>query len=232
MNIAFCDDDKFLLKQLFNVVKNLIDKYNQYNFSFKYYFYTDAIKFLQDYKSIIFDIAFLDIEMPEIDGLSIGDKIYECNNDVFIFYVTSYDAYLPESIKHRVYRFVRKGDKKELEDGIKRLFSDLVNLHSRYCFTFKNSSYNLPTNSIIFCESMRNKVIIHTKTKKYEQIISLKQMLNELPNNFCKCHSSFLVNVKKIREIHDNNLVLDDDIKIPLSRKYKFNVIEHIGSIF
>lgn len=232
MNIAFCDDDKVLLKITFENVKKLIDKYNQYNFSFQYFMYNNAVDFLQDYKNKIFDVVFLDIEMPEISGLSIGDQIYSLNNDVFIFYVTSYDIYETESIKHRVYRFIKKDNTKALEDGIKHLFSDLVNLHSRYSFTFKNSTYNLSTNSIFYCESIRNKVIIHTDKKSYEQIISIKKILDELPRNFCRCHSSFIVNARKIEQLNDKSLILSNNVEIPLGRKYKMDVLWHMGSVY
>lgn len=232
MNIAFCDDDKFLSKFICENVKKLIDKYNQYNFSFQYFIYNDATEFLQDYKNKMFDIVFLDIEMPKISGLSIGDQIFSINNDVFIFYVTCYDIYETESIKHRVYRFVKKDNITELESGIKHLFNDLVSLHSRYIFTFKNSAYNLSTNSIFYCESIRNKVIIHTDNKSYEQIISIKKILDELPRNFCRCHSSFIVNARKIEQVNDKNLVLSNNVEISLGRKYKMDVLWHMGSIY
>lgn len=232
MTIAFCDDDNFLLTYLSNTVKQLISKHNHYNFSFEYYCYNKALDFLRDYNSKLFDIVFLDIEMPQISGLEVGNKIYAINNDVFIFYVTSYESYLSESIKHRVYRFVSKNDIKELERGIISLFDDLLNLRSRYKFNFKNSTYNLPTNSIFYCESVRNKIFIHTDTKIFEQVISIKQLIVDLPRNFCRCHSSFVVNVSKIREIHEKSLILLNDVEIPFSRKYRVDLLNCIGDIF
>lgn len=232
MTIAFCDDDNFLLTYLSNTVKQLISKYNHYNFSFEYYCYNNALDFLRDYNSKLFDIVFLDIEMPQISGLEVGNKIYAINNDVFIFYVTNYESYLSESIKHRVYRFVSKNDIKELEHGIISLFDDLLNLRSRYKFNFKNSTYNLPTNSIFYCESVRNKIFIHTDAKIFEQVISIKQLIVDLPRNFCRCHSSFVVNVRKIREVHEKSLILLNDVEIPFSRKYRVDLLNCIGDIF
>lgn len=232
MNIAICDDNNFLLTQLLNTVKQLIDKHNHYNFQFEYYCYNNALELLRDYSSKMFDVVFLDIEMPQINGLKVGDQIFAINNDVFIFYVTSYESYMPESIKHRVYRFINKNDEKELEKGILSLFDDLINLHSRYKFNFKNSSYNLPTNSIFYCESVRNKVFIHTESKTFEQVISIRQILVKLPRNFCRCHSSYVVNVKKIWEVHEKNLILSNDVEIPFSRKYRIDLLNCIGNIF
>lgn len=232
MNIAICDDNDFLLMQLLNTIKQLIDKHNHYNFKFEYYCYNNALELLRDYSSKMFDVVFLDIEMPQINGLKVGDQIFAINNDVFIFYVTSYESYMSESIKHRVYRFINKNDEKELEKGILSLFDDLINLHSRYKFNFKNSSYNLPTNSIMYCESIRNKVFIHTESKTFEQVISIRQILVKLPRNFCRCHSSYVVNVKKIWEVHEKSLILLNNVEIPLSRKYRIDLLNCIGNIF
>lgn len=232
MNIAICDDNNFLLMQLLNTIKQLIDKHNHYNFKFEYYCYNNALELLRDYSSKMFDVVFLDIEMPQINGLKVGDQIFAINNDVFIFYVTSYESYMSESIKHRVYRFINKNDEKELEKGILSLFDDLINLHSRYKFNFKNLSYNLPTNSIMYCESIRNKVFIHTESKTFEQVISIRQILVKLPRNFCRCHSSYVVNVKKIWEVHEKSLILSNDVEIPFSRKYRIDLLNCIGNIF
>lgn len=232
MNIAFCDDDRIQLKQLFEISKKLIDKYNKCNFTFKYFCYNDPLKLIKDSESNPFDIVFLDIQMPEFSGFDIADRIYKKNNNVFIFFVTSFDVLVAESIKHRVFRFVRKGDKYELEQGIEKLLDELETLSSRYQFSFNDVFYSLPTDSIYFCESYRNKVLIHTEKEIFEQIVSLTKIAECLPKNFCKCHSSFLVNIKKIKEIRVKNLILNNGVELPLSRKYKSSVYDEMIKTF
>lgn len=104
MKIALCDDDKLLVDMLSIQVENLIDKNNLYNFSFEYHLFTDPLLLLSEHQKEPFDIAFLDIDMPQTDGLSLADKLFTTNNNVFIFYVTSYTQFIVPSIKHRVYR--------------------------------------------------------------------------------------------------------------------------------
>lgn len=85
MNIAFCDDDKQCLKRLTRLAKDIIDKNNVYDFSFNYFEYDNPIKFLEEHKEKRFDAVFLDIEMPQINGLIVGDEAFKINHDIFIF---------------------------------------------------------------------------------------------------------------------------------------------------
>lgn len=174
MKIAICDDDKVLLDVIFSKIRKAINKYNVYNFEFDYFCYTDPNKLINDNKNIKFDIVFLDIEMPGSDGFKAGDEIYSINNSAIIFYVTSYDDYLAQSIKHRVYRFIVKGDEKELQDGIKSMLSDLAFNESRYHFMYKDENHSIKMIKINYFESCHNCVKIVTSNNIYEQRITTK----------------------------------------------------------
>ena len=112
MNIAFCDDEKVTLENLIKLTKNIVAKYDNYNFEFNFFAYTSPLELLEAHSKCPFDAVFLDIDMPEINGLNSGDKLYTQNESIIIFYVTNYTEFIGESIKHRVYRFIKKGDEK------------------------------------------------------------------------------------------------------------------------
>ncbi len=112
MNIAFCDDDKATLENLIKLTKDIIAKYDNYNFEFNFFAYTSPLELLEAHSKNPFDVVFLDIDMPEINGLNSGDKLYTQNESIIIFYVTNYTEFIGESIKHRVYRFIKKEMKK------------------------------------------------------------------------------------------------------------------------
>lgn len=228
MNIAFCDDQKPLLDMLCTQVKNIINKKNVYGFEFEYYKYTDPQQLLKDHEKLNFDIAFLDIEMPEISGFDLGDKIYRFNENIFIFYITSYGQYIGQSIKHRVYRFIEKGDKDELEDGILAMLNDLVFQKSKYIFTFGRNRYALPLMSIDYFESDKNTVNIFADSNIYKQRTTIKELLKNLPDIFCQCHVSFVVNIKNIIEIHGDGLLMRNNKILPVGRKYKAELYRRI----
>lgn len=232
MNIAFCDDDLILLEILMPTVKELINKYNAYNFEFKYFSYTDPALLIADHKKFKFDIAFLDIEMPTVNGLDTGDALFEGNESVFIFYVTSYSQYLSRSIKHRVYRFIEKGDNDELAEGIQSMFKDLATRKANYVFIRKGRTYILPVMRINYFEADKNDVKIVTDTDVFLQRITIKKLVNNLPDLFCRCHSSYIVNSEKIKTIDRETIVLHNNETIPIGEKYKSNVLKKFMGVF
>ena len=225
MKIAFCDDDQRIVEVLAPQIENLIDKNNIYKFHFEYHCFTDASKLIEQHLTNPFDVVFLDIEMPNTNGFAVADKLHEINNNIFIFYVTSYRTYILPSIQHRVYRYILKDNMTTIESDIKSLMRDLSMLHSRFRFKFKKDYYSIPYNSILYFESNLSKVKIHTIGKIYQTTTSIKKLTLELPPIFCRCHSGFIVNLSHVESVGTASLVLDNNQEIPISRQHKQEVL-------
>ena len=230
MRIAILDDDELMLKVLPPKIKEFINKNNIYNFDFEYFCYNNPQDLITEHKKEHFDVAFLDIEIKDsINGLSTGDELYNLNNDIVIFYVTSFDTYVAESIKHRVFRFVKKFNDRELENGIKDMLKDFAYNESRYSFMYKEANLSIKMIKINYFEGCHNKVLIVTDTAKYEQRTSINKLEKTLPITFCRCHRSYIVNVRKIENCSRNQVILSNGITVPLGRKYYQNLLAHIG---
>lgn len=232
MNIAFCDDDNATLKNLIKLTKDIIAKYDNYNFEFNFFAYTSPLELLEAHSNSPFDVVFLDIDMPEINGLNVGDKLYTKNESIIIFYVTSYTEFIGESIKHRVYRFIKKGDEKALTEGIQSMLEDFATLHQRYVYKYKGQYHSIVLNRIFYCESRGNNVKIVTDNDIFIQRILIKNLIKELPPVFCRCHSGYIVNLRKIRYIERNKITLINGVEIPMSAKYSTEVIIKFTTYF
>ena len=232
MNIAVCDDELNVANVTLQNVKNLIDKHNERNIIFNYYVFSDPAELIKKHNEITFDVVFLDIDMPQVGGFDVAEKLYVRYRDVFIIYVTSYAEYAIDSIKHRVYRFVVKNNLKELEDSIIHLIDDLTLLNINYRFSYKENNYNIPTKSIFYCESVRNNVIIHTEGGDYKQKTSIRKMINCLPKTFARCHSSYIVNLIKIEQLKPDTIILTNDVHIPIGRAYRRAFISKLGEVW
>lgn len=232
MNIAICDDELTVANVTLQNVKNLIEKHNDRNIIFDYYVFTDPVELIKKHNEITFDVVFLDIDMPQVGGFDVAEKLYLRYRDVFIIYVTSYEEYAIDSIKHRVYRFVVKSNLRELESSIIHLLDDLTLLNVNYVFSYKDEYYNIPTKSILYCESVRNNVVIHTENGDYKQKTSIKNMIKHLPKTFTRCHSSYIVNLIRITKVKSDSVILDDCITLPIGRTYRKDFISNLGNIW
>lgn len=232
MNIAVCDDEPTVANVTLQNVKSLIEKHNDRNIVFTYYTFSDPTELIKKHSEITFDVVFLDIDMPKVGGFDVAEKLYLYHRDIFIIYVTSYEEYAIASIKHRVYRFVAKDNLRELESSIIHLLDDLTLLNSNYTFRYKDVYYNIPTKSILYCESIRNNVIIHTENGDFKQKTSIKNMLKHLPRTFARCHTSYIVNLLMISQIQSDSVILNNHISIPIGRTYRKDFISNLGNIW
>ena len=104
MRILICDDDIELSQQLEKILISFFQKN-----SLKYpeiVIYNNGPDLLQDFQSK--DIVFLDIEMPGMNGIYIGNELKRQNNNAIIFVVTSYLQYLDEAMRFHVFRYLSK----------------------------------------------------------------------------------------------------------------------------
>ena len=104
MRILICDDDTLIIEQL--------QKYIQSYFKLSHIkcpelvTYTNGKDLLADKKEK--DLVFLDIEMPDMNGIYIGNALKKENNNVIIFVVTSYSEYLDDAMRFHVFRYLTK----------------------------------------------------------------------------------------------------------------------------
>lgn len=104
MRIAVCDDDALMLEQIQKYIKAYFEKAGMKC--------PDIICF-SDGESLLSDkgekdILFLDIEMPGINGIYVGNELKRQNENIIIFVVTSYAQYLDDAMRFHVFRYLSK----------------------------------------------------------------------------------------------------------------------------
>ena len=111
MKIIVCDDDRNFANKIIKETKNIIAKNNDYcdlNIDFEYIY---PAKDLMSYAgNNHIDILFLDIKMPNIDGLMVAEKFYELYPNTIIIFVSNFDNYVFYSIRFNPFRFIRKSN--------------------------------------------------------------------------------------------------------------------------
>ena len=104
MKIIICDDEKEYVDTVQQKVNSFL---KEKNIVAEYSLYTDCKGFM-DKDAETFDIAFLDIEMGEIKGIEVAEKLKGANPHIVVFIITSYDHYLDEAMDLNVFRYIKK----------------------------------------------------------------------------------------------------------------------------
>ena len=169
-------------------------------------------------------IAFLDIRMGDKvrDGIQIGSILNEKWPDCRLVYFTDYITYASDVYRTRHTYFVLKD---ELEKRIDELFT--ITLKDReedakLAFTSGWQKVVLKAADILYFERNLRTTQVITVDTEYTLNDKLSELLDMLPERlFCRCHTSYLVNLDAVKEMKGAELLLKNGSKIPISRKYK-----------
>ena len=91
----------------------------------------------------------------------------------------------------------------------------------------------IPYSSIYYIEVREKKIYVRLKEKEYSKYETMENIIAELPEDFVRCHRSFVVNTNYINRIKlsENTIYLEDDIMVPLSRSYKSQLKEFMNQL-
>lgn len=208
MRILICDDDDLMIKQ--------IRKYCQFFFDQiqvkcpELVYFSDGETLLSDEGEK--DILFLDIEMPGMNGIYVGNELKTRNENIIIFIVTSHSEYLDEAMRFHVFRYLSKPlDKQRFFRNMK----DAVDLYNSMTVKIpietKQGVHTLPASSIVAIEAQGRKITVHTVKGDFESIHTIKYWENLLPkNHFFQTHRSFIINFEYVTDF-DHTLVHMND---------------------
>ena len=127
------------------------------------------------------DIVFLDIEMPGLNGIYVGNELKNKNPNIIIFIVTSYSEYLDDAMRFHVFRYLSKPvDPNRLFRNLKDAIELYNTTVTKIPIETKNGVYTVPASDIVFAETHGHKTIIHTLKQDYESIHSMRHWLEVL----------------------------------------------------
>ncbi|MCM1498227.1 MAG: LytTR family DNA-binding domain-containing protein [Clostridium sp.] len=176
------------------------------------------------------NLILLDIEMPEMDGITLGKQIREMNAEVFLVFVTSYIEYAVKGYEADAFRYLLKPLSQE---AVRSLLVDI----QRECAKKKkisvramNGEILLPLNEIIYISAEDKCTVLYTKSQHYISDDSLKKYEEQLRDcGFFRIHRKYLVNLYHHRGTQTGKILLSSGLSLPITRK---RVPEYRSSLF
>lgn len=223
MRIAICDDET----QIRELLKDKISRYcftNNIELSLETF--ENGEELLQgDFQT--FDVLFLDMDMPGIDGLETAKEIRKENRDMLITFLTAYSEFVFESFKVDAFRYlVKPVPEQELTETLDAIREKLCAPEENLSFQFQNEMYSIRYSDIIYIEGMRDKLWIYCKDATYRwrgTLKNLNEMLQE--KGFFQVHRSYIINMNKIQKYNSQTVVMESDYKVPIS-KYRLDAFK------
>ncbi len=180
-----------------------------------------------------YDVLFLDIEMPEQDGVETGRFIREelSNYGMEIIYISAKKGYAMELFKMNPFDFLLKPVSDQSLFGVMdRLMTALQAKGKIFTYRKKGQLVRRQIVDIFYFESLLKKTIIVTENGRDEFYASLKGVYEELRGKrFFYCHKSLLVNYQKVRDFHYDRLVMANGEVIEISQSKRKEVRQLIS---
>ena len=193
------------------------------------------------------DVMFVDINMPDVNGLQLVRSLPKVPMIVF---TTAYSEYAIEGFKlnaidyllkpfsfeqflkaankvNEIYTLRRKASQGYSEEGT--INDDCLFVKSDY------RMLRIPVSQIKYIESMSEyvRIFVEGHNKPIVSLMSMKKIEDFLPSHmFMRVHRSYLVNLNKIIEVSRMRIVYDGDVYVPIGEMYKDKFFEYVDKHF
>lgn len=175
------------------------------------------------------DLLFVDINLPKVNGL---DFIKSLNGNYQIILTTAYHQYALDGFNLNVVDYLLKPiELSRFMQAINKVFEKIKPSYSEekiatdkrsfYFFNVDKKQVKIFADEILYIESLKDYVRIHTKDKRAVtkfQIGELEKHLND--SRFIRIHKSFIINSEKITSLSASEVELES-FHIPIGRTYK-----------
>ena len=232
LKIAICDDNALHLEAIRIQTENCLNLMSK---SFKIDTFTSSFEMATniDKGGFYYDIAILDIDMNNIDGISLAKLINITNSLAQIIFVTSFIGYAPDTYETIHTYFVLKSSiENKLPLALNKAIENIDFFNDKNLTVLSRNKHTvLSQKTIVFIErNLRNSVIYCISDESYISRTKLEDIFVALNNNeFVQCHKSYIVNFNYVRELCRDNILLVNGINIPISRAYTSEVKKGFG---
>lgn len=220
MIVAICDDEAFFREEL----RSILFAYKaERRLHIDVYQYPNGEALLADKK--IFDIVFLDQQMPGPNGMQVARTLRSRNITCSIVFVTSYPDFVYESFEVQPYRFLRKPVQTEDITSLMNTFIKHQKLLSPITVINDSGQTVIHAKDILYLEGDGKYCTIRTNSTVYHSSKTLAQVYEQLPQHcFYRPHKSYVVNLYCIDAFDRESATLTNGelVKIGRSKAAEF----------
>lgn len=224
LKIAICDDEKNALSIISASVKNMLE---ERGVTVDIHTISSAKELWGKLQTESYDLLFLDINMPKIDGIALGKKIINMPDAPDIIFVSSKTDRVFETFEIRPFGFIRKDNfVKDISSVVNRYIQQRVlNSGKSSVLGVKDGNVFLMLNvdNIEYIECQRNIQILYfvagDKKEIHSRLEILETQLGEY--GFIRVHKGYLVNCRYIKRFAASTVVLHSGMFIPVGRSKK-----------
>ena len=187
--------------------------------------YESAMAFLSNYQAN-FDIVFMDIEMPYLNGMEGAAKLREIDRTTLLIFATNLGHMAVQGYTVEAFDFIIKPVRYELlrmklERAFRRLERERVRNVS---FNSDGARLVMPADQIRYVEVADHRLVFHTESGDYPAYGTMAKLRGQLePLGFFLCNNCYLVNLRFVRRVEKFTVTVGEDaLQISRPRRKAF----------
>lgn len=181
------------------------------------------------------DVVFIDIEMPDMNGLQF---IQQMNKPPMVVFVTAYPQYALESYSVSAVDYLLKPySSEQFERTMDKVYRQwtLLNAHNEGRVDkvdtesiFLKSEYKyirVALSDIIYLEGMNEYIKVHRgQEEPFLTLTTFNKLEDKLPKHFIQIHRSYMINMNRVESVTSSNVTMDNGTVLPIGQTKKDNL--------
>ena len=234
LKIALCDDNVKFLEYMHKLVNN--EFVHQAKGNFVINDYSSSKLLFVHHSSEPYDVIFLDIDMPELTGFDLANKLQEINKKSCVIFVSSHSELVFNSFYFHPLNFIVKDTddviKENLHNVVTQLLLKIKQDKKLILESVESGRISVYLSDVLYIESSKHYIVYHLTNSKTVQI---RDNISDAEKNyedfdFIRIHKKYIVNLKHIFNVDKNNslIIFKQGFDLPISRNYKGLVDEKL----
>lgn len=228
MRIAICDDDTRFLNEVERLMINIFKEIGFTDYTIDKF--TNSIDLLEAHLILCYSYLFTDVEMPDINGFRLIEKMRETNADLQTVILSSHNKYMEETFDYRAVRFIDKAPQEKLITGLRKAIDFIIEHYKNDSKTFLfhkgKELFRLRLSDVLYIGTENKQVIIFCKNdKQYHTSMTISELKEELKiHHFILANQSELVNCANFHRVYPDTIIMKNKKQITISRRMRSKI--------
>ena len=212
MNILAVDDEYYALELLRRTIEEIAKGANTYQCR-------DVKSAINIATKVQIDVAFLDIHMPEMNGIELARRVRETDERVQMVFITGYPDFIAEGYEVSALHYLMKPVSREkLARVLDRAAQSLSRQGRTVLLPVGKETLCLPADEIRYAESLGHYMIVYTDSGNYKCRMTAGEAETLLGQGFARCHRSVIVGLRHVARVTKTAVFLTDGTELPLGK--------------
>ncbi|WP_026460991.1 LytR/AlgR family response regulator transcription factor [Schaalia suimastitidis] len=233
VHIGIVEDDPISRKLLLDYLVRFKTEHGE---DFDVSVFDDGADIAANYRPV-YDILFLDIQMERMDGLAAARHIRTQDEQVIIIFITSAPEYAIRGYEVRALSYLLKPlPWFAFEQELIRSLASVKQRRGASILVQSGMQFQrIPVDDIVYIESVKHRLDIHTINGVIAMAGTLKNMESELTDHpFYRSNSCYLVNLSRVEGVRDQCCIMTGNIELRISRPrlkpFLTALTQHVGA--